>query len=212
VPFTLDQVAAQPNPFTLPLTMENVLFYNETIAVPGSPVVSPSLINFDAALEFAPGDTSNQVAFTILQLNQTLAPFSVFGQDTGTNYASLDPSNLATGTIDVPSGQVSALIMTLFTNNLTGGKVLRIPNTIAGTWPGNATTLTLTISGPAAVLPFFTGFELIGNSLELSYYGGILQAAATITGPWSDVTNATSPFTIPVGSSNSMAFFRLRGQ
>jgi hypothetical protein len=192
--------------------MANVLFYNETIAVPGNPIVSPPLLKFDAALEFAPGDMSNQVAFTIFQLDQTLAPFSVFGQDTGTNYASLDPSNLATGTIDVPSGQVSALIMTLFMNNSTGGKALRIPNTITGTWPSNSTTLTLAISGPAAVLPFFTGFAVIGNALELSYYGGILQAAATVTGPWNDVPNATSPFTVPIGSGNPMAFFRLRGQ
>jgi alpha-galactosidase len=35
-----------------------------------------------------------------------------------------------------------------------------------------------------------------------------LQSAPAITGPWSDVTGATSPF--PIGTSNNQEFFRLR--
>jgi hypothetical protein len=46
------------------------------------------------------------------------------------------------------------------------------------------------------------------NRVELTWSYGILQAADNVTGPWNDVTNATSPHSIEVDQSQQ--FFRTR--
>lgn len=46
------------------------------------------------------------------------------------------------------------------------------------------------------------------NGLELRWHTGSLQHSATVNGPWNDVTNAASPWLVPL--DQSAAFFRVR--
>src|ERR1051325_6238277 len=48
----------------------------------------------------------------------------------------------------------------------------------------------------------------IGTQLELNWDYGILQAADDVTGPWNDVTNVASPYSIQVGQTKK--FFRTK--
>ncbi len=48
----------------------------------------------------------------------------------------------------------------------------------------------------------------IGSQVELNWNYGMLQSAISVTGPYQDVTNASSPFTLPI--TNAGQFFRLR--
>ncbi|HTV40520.1 MAG TPA: LamG-like jellyroll fold domain-containing protein [Candidatus Sulfotelmatobacter sp.] len=57
--------------------------------------------------------------------------------------------------------------------------------------------------------PEMLGFTNTGNSqVELSWNFGTLQTATNVAGPYNDMTNASSPWTIP--TTNSQQFFRLR--
>jgi len=51
-------------------------------------------------------------------------------------------------------------------------------------------------------------FRFINNTLELIWTRGILQQADKISGPWTDVPGATSPFSFPVDSAQ--AFYRTK--
>ena len=42
--------------------------------------------------------------------------------------------------------------------------------------------------------------------------GGILQSATDLNGPWADVTNATSPHTVPIDPNTSQQFYRIKQQ
>jgi len=53
-------------------------------------------------------------------------------------------------------------------------------------------------------------FRFSGNTLELSWPAGLLQRADAVTGPWQDVTGATSPYAVQVNPSDSGAFFRTK--
>jgi hypothetical protein len=46
-----------------------------------------------------------------------------------------------------------------------------------------------------------------GGAITITFTGG-LEAADSITGPWSDVTGATSPYT--VNTSGTMKFYRTK--
>lgn len=58
----------------------------------------------------------------------------------------------------------------------------------------------------AAALRIFN-VERVGNDLRLTY-SGVLQSAATVEGPYTDVANATSPVLVPITAGNQ--FFRTR--
>ena len=57
--------------------------------------------------------------------------------------------------------------------------------------------------------PKFTTVALLGTSLKFEWTGsGTLQAADAVTGPWTDVPNASSPFTAAlIGTAK---FYRLK--
>jgi hypothetical protein len=76
-------------------------------------------------------------------------------------------------------------------------------------WDGQLEPLT-------AILLVAVFFGLIGNTPSVSSAGnisltwpggGILQNASAVTGPWTNVTGAASPYVIPVNQLNS--FYRL---
>ena len=48
------------------------------------------------------------------------------------------------------------------------------------------------------------------NGLELRWHVGTLQQSATPNGPWSDITNAVSPWLAPIDQAS--AFFRIKAQ
>lgn len=51
--------------------------------------------------------------------------------------------------------------------------------------------------------------QFVGDHAEVTWEGaGTLQTAPTVTGPWSDISAATSPY--PVNFNESMRFYRLR--
>jgi hypothetical protein len=65
------------------------------------------------------------------------------------------------------------------------------------------------ISAPVATPAKFSSIKRSGSNLVLEWAGsGSLQAADTITGPWTEVPNAKSPLT--VAPSGAGKFYRLR--
>jgi len=58
---------------------------------------------------------------------------------------------------------------------------------------------------PATVTLYW---QIINSQLVLTWTSGILQSAPTITGPYADVTGASSPYTIP--PSSAQQYFRVR--
>ncbi len=53
-------------------------------------------------------------------------------------------------------------------------------------------------------------FSLGGNTLQLSWRVGVLQQSQSLSGPWSDVLNATSPHPITIDPTHSQAYYRTR--
>jgi hypothetical protein len=51
--------------------------------------------------------------------------------------------------------------------------------------------------------------ERRGGKVVVTWNGGELQAAATVLGPWSSLTNAASPLTL-VSPAQTPVFFRVR--
>lgn len=63
--------------------------------------------------------------------------------------------------------------------------------------------------GSAPVAPKFSGASRSGNNIVVEWTGsGRLQSADTITGPWTDVATAASPYSAAI--SGGAKFFRLR--
>jgi len=50
--------------------------------------------------------------------------------------------------------------------------------------------------------------RLAGNQVQLSWLAGILQSATSVTGPYNDLPNATTPYT--TSASGTQTFYRLR--
>lgn len=63
---------------------------------------------------------------------------------------------------------------------------------------------------PAPELPQIFPVQMNGRSLVLSWKGGILQVATGLEGPWTDLQEATSPYTHPV-DLRATTFFRVKG-
>jgi PKD repeat protein len=90
---------------------------------------------------------------------------------------------------------------------------------IAGT-----NTVALTVTGPlgtnlfsrsayivvANLGPVTVTISYLNNQVQLQWPAGTLQSAAAVTGAYTDVTNAVSPYTVP--RSTSTQFFRVRVQ
>jgi hypothetical protein len=62
-----------------------------------------------------------------------------------------------------------------------------------------------------AALPYFVTSSVQGGNLSLSWLGGLggtLQSADALGGPWSDIPNATNPYSVPATGSGK--FFRIK--
>jgi hypothetical protein len=62
--------------------------------------------------------------------------------------------------------------------------------------------------GSTPPAPPIMSIQSSGSSVIVSWTSGSLQAAPAVTGPWTGVTNAVSPYT--VGATNSALFFRAK--
>jgi hypothetical protein len=61
---------------------------------------------------------------------------------------------------------------------------------------------------PPTVTPKFSGLSRTGTSLKIEWTGGTLQSADAVSGPWADVVNAKSPFSLTLGAGAK--FYRLK--
>jgi hypothetical protein len=80
-----------------------------------------------------------------------------------------------------------------------GTKTL-INSTAAGAFPAYYTVNSTAFTGR------FTSIKPVGNNIVITYTSGVLQSAPAVTGPWTDITTATSPYTTP---NTGTTFFRL---
>ena len=62
--------------------------------------------------------------------------------------------------------------------------------------------------GPPPNLPEFRTISHSGNTATIDFFGGILQSANEVIGPWSDLTNAISPTNVTV-TVKPRQFYRL---
>jgi hypothetical protein len=86
------------------------------------------------------------------------------------------------------------------------GRWVRIQS-LADPVPNYALQLTeLEVYGRAIALEFVH----VGDQLELSWFTGVLEGAPNVTGPWTDVPGAVSPFQIPINPLSGPRFFRVR--
>ena len=53
-------------------------------------------------------------------------------------------------------------------------------------------------------------FRVSNNTLELTWPAGVLQRAQGISGPWSDIEGAISPYSLPFDLNRAEAFYRTR--
>jgi PKD repeat protein len=93
---------------------------------------------------------------------------------------------------------------------------------LAHTYSAGSNTVTLTVSGPVGTnslsrrsyivvtnLGLVTiSIHRVGNQINLVWQSGTLQSALGVLGPYSDLTNATSHYTLTV--SNAAQFFRVK--
>ena len=54
------------------------------------------------------------------------------------------------------------------------------------------------------------GVRMNGNAIELSWPAGVLQKAGSLSGPWSDVGDANSPYPVEVDRNSTAVFYRTR--
>lgn len=71
-------------------------------------------------------------------------------------------------------------------------------------------TVRLLAASPSTSLQVTLKMLTGANGIELAWPGGVLQSAASVSGPWLDVTDATSPFAVT--PSEVPGFYRVKLQ
>ena len=191
----------------------------------GTPFTLPAFGTTNLTIRFAPtnsGSFSNLVVITSDGGNSTNAligtgaavPVADFtGSPTiGTWPLAVLFTDSSTGTItnrswDFGDNTSTNTTLTSFTHSYAGVGT----NTVSLTVIGPVGTNTLTRAGYIVVTnlgPVTLVIQPSGNQLQLTWPAGTLQSALVVTGPYTNVTNASSPFMI--SPSNSTQFFRIR--
>ena len=151
-PNSLDDIAANPSSISLPLSMMNVLSFNEVITIPNCGIATPALLDLNGLITFSENPAPDLINYEIQELTQDLEPFNVCGFSTGANNSVLESHYISSGTIDINTGEIIGTATVQHTNDL--GSFL-IPNDVSGTWfPTNGTEATLTFCGPLAAPSF----------------------------------------------------------
>jgi PKD repeat protein len=194
----------------------------------GTPFSLAGFGTTNVVIQFAPGAAggfTNSVTFTTSNGGNSTNPV------TGTG--AVMPGASFVGS---PLSGVEPLAV-VFTDNSTGtitnrhwdfgdGAISNTTSTVVGHTYGVAgtNTVVLTVSGPVGTNslsrtayivvispgPVTLTIELIGNQVRLTWPSGTLQSATQATGPYSEITGATSPYDLP--SSGSAQFFRVKVQ
>ncbi len=84
-------------------------------------------------------------------------------------------------------------------------------NTVSLTVSGPVGTDTLTRPGYIVVTnlpPVIITIQISSNQVQLTWLAGALQSASQVTGPYTNVTTATSPYSVP--PSDATRFFRVK--
>jgi hypothetical protein len=63
---------------------------------------------------------------------------------------------------------------------------------------------------PSTNLPVALNIQTGAKGIELTWPGGVLQSAANAAGPWSDITDVTSPFAVT--PNEAQGFYRIKLQ
>jgi len=71
-----------------------------------------------------------------------------------------------------------------------------------------STTVGFALTGPPPNLPKFWSIVHSGANVVVDYFGGLLQSANIVTGPYTNILNAVSPRSVPV-SSGQQQFYRV---
>ena len=97
---------------------------------------------------------------------------------------------------------------TLTISNATAANAGAYQATVAnGVGSVTSRSATLTVGG-GTTGPVFASFAKTGSNLVLTWTAGTLEEAASVTGPWTAVANATSPATVAI--TGAQKFLRLK--
>ena len=191
----------------------------------GAPFALPGFSTTNLTIRFAPTNTgsfSNLVVITSAGGNSTNAligtgaavPVADF-----TGSPTIGASPLAVLFTDSSTGTITNRSWDFGDNTSTNTTVTSLTHSYAGI---GTNTVRLIVSGPVGSNTLTrTGYIIVtnlgpvtlliqpsGNQLQLTWPTGTLQSSLLVTGPYTDVTNATSPFV--VSPSNATQFFRIR--
>src|SRR5262249_24888792 len=191
----------------------------------GTPFALTGFGATNLAIRFTPTNTgsfSNLVVFTSSGGNSTNALIGtgaavpeVDFTGTPTNGAwplAVSFTDNSTGTItnrswDFGDNTSTNTTATSFTHSYTGAGTNTGRLTVAGPVGPNTLTRTgyivVTNLGPVTLI-----IQRSGNQLRLTWPAGTLQSALVVTGPYTNITNATSPFMI--SPSDATQFFRVK--
>ena len=142
--------------------------------------------------------------------NGVLYSVQLFGIDdrsanTGRESSFQDPNNNYDASATIAMGADDYVIGTFTATNTS----MTIQQNLVAGGLGNINAVVVRILPP---VPTFSGPPVInGNKIVLSWTGGSLLQATNLTGPWTPVSGATSPYTNSL-SSAPQVFFRLSGQ
>ena len=194
--------------------------------VSGTPFNVPGSGSTNLTVKFSPvaaGTFSNLIVFATTAGNKTnalvgtaaVAPTALFSGSpiSGTWPLSVSFVDSSTGTItnrawDFGDGGLTNTSATTVSHTYTGVGTNTVRLTISGPLGNNALTrsayVIVTNIGPVSLTITPSGT----NQLKLTWPAGTLQSALQVTGPYTNMTTATSPF--PINPSNSAQFFRIK--
>jgi PKD repeat protein len=191
----------------------------------GTPFTLLASETTNLTVRFAPtnsGSFSNVVVITSSGGNSTNALVGTGAVGLVADFAGSPTSGtwpLTVSFTDSSSGTITNRLWDFGDNTSTNTAVTSLTHSYAGI---GTNTVRLTVSGPLGTAgltragyivvtnlgPVTLVIEPVGNQLQLTWPAGTLQSGSIVTGPYTDITNATSPFLI--SPSNATQFFRIR--
>jgi len=191
----------------------------------GTPFTLPASGTTNLTIRFAPtnsGSFSNLVVITSSGGNSTnplvgTGATGLVADFTGSPTSGTWP--LTVSFTDSSTGTITNRSWDFGDNTSTNTTVTSLTHSYAGI---GTNTVRLTVSGPLGTVsstragyivvtnlgPVTLVIEPVGNQLQLTWPAGTLQSGSIVTGPYTDMTNAASPFLI--SPSNATQFFRIR--
>jgi PKD repeat protein len=189
----------------------------------GTPFTLPPFGTTNLTIRFAPatsGSFSNQVVITSSGGNSTNAVIGTGATPPAANFTGTPTigaaplvvtfNDLSTGTItnrswDFGDSTSTNTTVTTFSHTYAGVGTNAVRLTVSGPVGTNSLTQYIVVTN---LVPVTLLIQPAGNQLQLSWPAGTLESAFGVTGPYTNIPNATSPFLIT--PSNAAEFFRVR--